>query len=75
MPEYFVWLKPSLAEVVEAISEKDAAEAFLEQPVTSTPEPGAPPDCFVQPVNGFKTPRLDGTAVKFWVVADDEPPQ
>ena len=62
MPEFFVWLKPSLAEVIEAVREKDAAEAYLEMPVTATPEPGMPPDCFVQPVAGFKTPRLDGTA-------------
>ena len=74
MAEYFVWLRPSLAEIIEAVSEKDAAEAFLEMPVTSTPEPGMPPDCFVQPTNGSTTPRLDGTAVKFWIVPEDELP-
>ena len=73
MPEYFVWLRPSLAQVIEAVSEKDAAEAFLELPATATPQPGFPPDCFVQPTNGLSVPRLDGSAARFWVVADDEP--
>ena len=44
MPDYFVWLRPSLAQVIEAVSEQDAAEAFLEMPTTGTPQPGLPPD-------------------------------
>ena len=72
MPAFFVWSTPSLVALIEAISEQDAAEAFLELPVTATPAPGFPPDCFVQPTNGRTTPRLDGTAMKFWVLTEDD---
>ena len=41
-------------------------------PAAATPQPGLPPDCFVQPTNGLTVPRLDGSAIKFWVVANDE---
>ena len=73
MPEYFVWLRPSLVQAIEAINEQDAAEAFLELPTTATPQPGFPPDCFVQLATGSNVPRLDGSAMRFWVVTEDEP--
>ena len=38
MPAYFVWSKPSLVVVIEAASEQDAAEAFIELPMTTTRE-------------------------------------
>ena len=38
MPAYFVWSKPSLVVVIKADSEQDAAEAFVELPMTTTRE-------------------------------------
>ena len=66
MPDFFVWSLPSLIEIVEAASEQDAAEAFLRQPVTMTPNLSKPPACFVQPASGLDLPRTDGSSVEFW---------
>ena len=72
MAEFFVWSLPALIEIVEAESEQDAAEEFLGQSVTKSPVLGEPPKCYVQRIGAFDAPRMDGTAVEFWVV--DEPP-
>lgn len=48
MPDFFAWSAPQVIEIVEAASEQDAAEAFLEKAVTSIPVEGQSPACFVQ---------------------------
>jgi len=65
--DFFVWSTPSSIDVIEAASEQDAAEAFLEEPVTSAPIRGIPPACFVQPTVGLEIPQVDGASVEFWV--------
>jgi hypothetical protein len=68
MPEFYVWSLPALIELVEAESEQDAAEEFLGQPVTRSPVLHELPTCFVQRTEGAEAPRMDGTAVEFWVL-------
>jgi hypothetical protein len=68
MPEFYVWSLPELIELVEADSEQDAAEEFLGQPVTRAPVLHELPTCYVQRSDGAEAPRMDGTAVEFWVV-------
>ena len=72
MPEFFVWSRPELINIIEAESEKDAAEEFLGQFVTKAPVLDEPPTCFVQSTGGLDAPRMDETALEFWVI--DEPP-
>ena len=73
MPSFFVWSTPSLVVVIDAASEKAAAEAFLELPVTDIPKPGIAPDCFVEPaINPGASPP--GAAVEqFWIAINGEP--
>jgi hypothetical protein len=68
MPEFFVWSRPTLIEMVEAESERDAAEEFLGQPVTRAPVLHELPTCYVQRTDGAEAPRMDGPAVEFWVI-------
>jgi hypothetical protein len=74
MPEFLVWSMPSMIEIVEAESEQDAAEEILGQPVTKSPVLDEPPTCFVQCAGGLEAPRMDGTAIKFWVCDENPPP-
>jgi hypothetical protein len=67
MPSYFVWSVPSYAVIVEAASEQDAAEAFLEQPVKSTASEDEPPACYVQPADDADAPSENGRTVEFWI--------
>ena len=67
MQEFFVWKMPSLVHIIEAASEQDAAEAFLDRHVTWTPVQGKPPACFVQPTGDLKDPRVGEAAREFWV--------
>ena len=74
MTEYFVWSRPGLINLIEAENEKDAAEEFLGQPVTKAPVLDEPPACFVQLTGGLDAPRMDGTAVEFWISDEDPTP-
>jgi hypothetical protein len=67
MPEFFVWSRPEMVDIVKAESEQDAAEEFLGQPVTKAPVLDEPPACFVQATGGLLAPRVDGSTVEFWV--------
>ena len=72
MAEFFIWTVPSFVTVIQAGSEQDAAEKFLELPVKVTPEVGIPPHCYVQPTRGRATPHMDGSPTPFWIDLDDE---
>ena len=72
MPEYFVWLKPSLAQVIEAVSEQDAAEAFMKLPVTARPRRDVPPECFVE-LAPDDSPQADSKVARFWVAMEGDP--
>jgi len=72
MPAFFVWSRPSYVVVIDAVSEHEAAQAFLELPVIGTPERDVPPDCFVEPVLANEAPQ-SGTIAQFWVAIDGSP--
>jgi hypothetical protein len=57
MPEFFVWSRPGLVNIIEAESEQDAAEEFLGQSVTKAPVLDEPPACFVQKTGGNRPPK------------------
>ena len=74
MSEFFVWSRPGLINLIEAENEQDAAEEFLGQPATRAPILDEPPACFVQITGGLNAPRMDETAVEFWIVDEDPIP-
>ena len=61
-------MSKALRALIVEDSEQDAAEEFLGQPVTKSPTLHELPTCYVQRTDGAKAPRMDGTAVEFWVV-------
>ena len=71
MPEFFVWFSEFLIEIIDAETAQDAAEQFLNLPVTVAPEAGVRPDCFVQLKESRVVPRMDGRVIEFWATADD----
>ena len=68
MHEFFVWSTPRFVRVIAAANAQEAAESFLDGPVSAEPLRDEPPACFVQIAEGADAPREDGSTCEFWAM-------